>query len=316
MVGPGFLTSTTAAGLPDLDRYLQALAVRAERIGQNPDRDRERMAEVLDVATALETAVAALRPERRAGPGRPGGAPDARGVPRRPVRPADAHSDPGVGQADPRRGGGAAALRAQPAGAPRLEPVSPGSGPAAPGQQAGRAAGSAGGAALSPASLSTRPLAFSSIGSTLSWPILPPDEVAGLLDAALDLVRVLADHALGLVREFVEVDHRVPPRWLPGDRSAVADRARERSVQSLDQALDPDQVTLVVDQEFPVAERARVVDPGALVGQLGCGAVVFGRFHGQRGRCTSAVMPDTLVTSLYRPVRMIGRQAENTEPRR
>ncbi len=68
MVGPGFLSSTTAAGLPDLDRYLQALAVRAERIGPNPDRDRERMAEVLSVATELDAAVAALRPERRDDP--------------------------------------------------------------------------------------------------------------------------------------------------------------------------------------------------------------------------------------------------------
>jgi ATP-dependent helicase HrpA len=68
MVGPGFLTSTTAAGLPDLDRYLQALALRAERIGQNPDRDRERMAEVLDVATEIDAVVAELRPERRNDP--------------------------------------------------------------------------------------------------------------------------------------------------------------------------------------------------------------------------------------------------------
>jgi ATP-dependent helicase HrpA len=68
MVGPGFLTSTTAAGLPDLDRYLQALAVRAERIEQNPDRDRERMAEVLDLATEIDTVVATLRPERRNDP--------------------------------------------------------------------------------------------------------------------------------------------------------------------------------------------------------------------------------------------------------
>jgi ATP-dependent helicase HrpA len=65
---PGFLTVTTAAHLPDLDRYLQALATRAERARQNPDRDCDRMAEVLQVSTELEAKLATLRPERLGDP--------------------------------------------------------------------------------------------------------------------------------------------------------------------------------------------------------------------------------------------------------
>ncbi len=65
LVHPGFITTTTAAHLPDLDRYLQALATRAERVRQNPDRDRERMAEVLALDAELEDAIAGLRVERR-----------------------------------------------------------------------------------------------------------------------------------------------------------------------------------------------------------------------------------------------------------
>jgi ATP-dependent helicase HrpA len=68
LVGPGFLSATTAAGLPDLDRYLQALAVRAERIAQNPDRDSERMAEVLALATEIDAAVDGLPVERHSDP--------------------------------------------------------------------------------------------------------------------------------------------------------------------------------------------------------------------------------------------------------
>ncbi len=61
----GFLTATGAQHLPDLIRYLQALTIRAERARTNPERDRERMAEVLAVATELDARVGSLRPERR-----------------------------------------------------------------------------------------------------------------------------------------------------------------------------------------------------------------------------------------------------------
>ncbi|MGI8417295.1 MAG: DUF3418 domain-containing protein, partial [Nakamurella sp.] len=66
LVHPGFITVTSAAHLPDLDRYLQALATRAERARQNPDRDRDRMAEVLALGAELQDAIAGLRVERRA----------------------------------------------------------------------------------------------------------------------------------------------------------------------------------------------------------------------------------------------------------
>ncbi|SDO80813.1 ATP-dependent helicase HrpA [Nakamurella panacisegetis] len=64
LVHPGFLTRTTAAHLPDLTRYLQALSVRADRLRENPDRDRQRMAEINALEAEIDDAVAALRPER------------------------------------------------------------------------------------------------------------------------------------------------------------------------------------------------------------------------------------------------------------
>ncbi|MET3805717.1 ATP-dependent helicase HrpA [Nakamurella sp. UYEF19] len=64
LVPPGFLTSTTAAHLPDLARYLQALTVRAGRVRENPDRDRQRMTEINELAGEIDDAVGRLRPER------------------------------------------------------------------------------------------------------------------------------------------------------------------------------------------------------------------------------------------------------------
>ena len=64
LVNPGFLTATTAAHLPDLTRYLQALTVRAARVRENADRDRRRMIEINELAAELDAAVAGLRPER------------------------------------------------------------------------------------------------------------------------------------------------------------------------------------------------------------------------------------------------------------
>ena len=64
LVSPGFLTRTTAARLPDLTRYLQALTVRAGRVRENPERDRQRMVEVNELALELTAVVRSLRPER------------------------------------------------------------------------------------------------------------------------------------------------------------------------------------------------------------------------------------------------------------
>src|SRR6185369_11931831 len=64
-LAPGFITRTGAAALPDLNRRLQALAVRAERVVDAPARDRERLAEITELRTEVDDAVAALPPERQ-----------------------------------------------------------------------------------------------------------------------------------------------------------------------------------------------------------------------------------------------------------
>jgi ATP-dependent helicase HrpA len=63
---PGFVTAVGAAHLPDVARYLRALAVRAGRIAETPDRDRQRAAEIAELQADLDVRLAALRPERRA----------------------------------------------------------------------------------------------------------------------------------------------------------------------------------------------------------------------------------------------------------
>jgi len=65
LVFPGFLTATTAAHLPDLTRYLQALTIRAGRVRENAERDRQRMVEVNQLATEIDDAVTALRPSQQ-----------------------------------------------------------------------------------------------------------------------------------------------------------------------------------------------------------------------------------------------------------
>ncbi len=68
LVRPGFLAGSTAAHLPDVTRYLQALTIRAGRIRENPDRDRQRMTEIAELSSEIESAIAALRPERQIDP--------------------------------------------------------------------------------------------------------------------------------------------------------------------------------------------------------------------------------------------------------
>ncbi len=60
----GFLTRVGAGHLPDLERYLRAVTVRAGRVRESPDRDRERMGEIAGLTSELERAVAALPAER------------------------------------------------------------------------------------------------------------------------------------------------------------------------------------------------------------------------------------------------------------
>ena len=61
----GFVSRTGARHLPDLARWLRALEVRAERVRDNPARDRERMAELAGLEAEIDAAVEALSPERR-----------------------------------------------------------------------------------------------------------------------------------------------------------------------------------------------------------------------------------------------------------
>ena len=60
----GFITQVGAAHLPDVARYLAALAVRAQRAGERPERDRQHAAEIDELRSAVDARVAALRPER------------------------------------------------------------------------------------------------------------------------------------------------------------------------------------------------------------------------------------------------------------
>ncbi|MBM9467952.1 DUF3418 domain-containing protein [Nakamurella sp. YIM 132084] len=60
LVGGDFVARTGAAGLPDLVRYLQALEVRAQRLAENPDRDRQRMAEIAELSAAADEVVDAV----------------------------------------------------------------------------------------------------------------------------------------------------------------------------------------------------------------------------------------------------------------
>ena len=68
LLPPGFLTSTGAAHLPDLARWLQALAIRAQRLRENPERDLDRMGQVNELAARFEVTVAELPPGRASSP--------------------------------------------------------------------------------------------------------------------------------------------------------------------------------------------------------------------------------------------------------
>jgi ATP-dependent helicase HrpA len=64
-LAPGFVTAVTARHLPDVARYLTALATRAKRAHDRPDRDEERAAEIAGLQGLLDAREAELRPERR-----------------------------------------------------------------------------------------------------------------------------------------------------------------------------------------------------------------------------------------------------------
>ncbi|GAB3590658.1 ATP-dependent RNA helicase HrpA [Angustibacter peucedani] len=58
LVGPGFVTRAGAARLPDLLRYLQAMAVRLDRLPDDPARDRTSQAQVEMAQAELDDALA------------------------------------------------------------------------------------------------------------------------------------------------------------------------------------------------------------------------------------------------------------------
>ncbi len=60
LIGPGFLTATGAARLPDLFRYLVAAAHRLDRVAQNPALDRQRTAELRALEDERSARIAAL----------------------------------------------------------------------------------------------------------------------------------------------------------------------------------------------------------------------------------------------------------------
>ena len=61
LIHPGFLRSTPASALRELPRYLRAMALRAERLRLDPQRDQARLLELQPFTTALEQARAAGR---------------------------------------------------------------------------------------------------------------------------------------------------------------------------------------------------------------------------------------------------------------
>ncbi|MEO7195366.1 MAG: DUF3418 domain-containing protein, partial [Pseudonocardiaceae bacterium] len=64
LVGPGFVTATGAQQLPDLARYLQAIARRLDKLPRDPDRDRDWMHRIDAVTQAYQQLGDGPRPER------------------------------------------------------------------------------------------------------------------------------------------------------------------------------------------------------------------------------------------------------------
>jgi ATP-dependent helicase HrpA len=68
LVRPGFVTDAGAGRLPDLQRYLHAMAVRLDRLPDDPARDRTAQAQVEMARDELEAAMTRLRPGREPSP--------------------------------------------------------------------------------------------------------------------------------------------------------------------------------------------------------------------------------------------------------
>jgi ATP-dependent helicase HrpA len=68
LVHKGFVTEAGEARLPDLQRYLQAMLVRLDKLPEDVARDRGLQAQVAMVQNEYESALAAVRPGRRPSP--------------------------------------------------------------------------------------------------------------------------------------------------------------------------------------------------------------------------------------------------------
>ena len=68
LVGPGFVTATGTARLPDLRRYLRAVLVRLDALPHGAARDQARLAEVQMVQAEVDGWLAQLPPDRRDDP--------------------------------------------------------------------------------------------------------------------------------------------------------------------------------------------------------------------------------------------------------
>jgi ATP-dependent helicase HrpA len=68
LVHSGFVTQAGAARLPDLQRYLQAMLVRLDKLPDDVARDRGLQAQVAMAQGEYETALADVRPGRRPSP--------------------------------------------------------------------------------------------------------------------------------------------------------------------------------------------------------------------------------------------------------
>jgi ATP-dependent helicase HrpA len=66
LVFPGFVTATGADRLADLDRYLQAMQRRLDKLAERPDRDRVNLAILRQVQEQYDTVLASLPAQRRA----------------------------------------------------------------------------------------------------------------------------------------------------------------------------------------------------------------------------------------------------------
>ncbi len=103
LVYSGFVADTGAGRLPDLERYLQAMLRRIDRLPNAPGPDRDRMRVVHELEEEWHRRLDEWPESRALPPAARRGGVDAPGAARQPVRAGARSARPGVGQADPPR---------------------------------------------------------------------------------------------------------------------------------------------------------------------------------------------------------------------